>query len=234
MNKKIKTLMLLMQLINEMFKNSFKLNNDINNNYKICQKISNKIISLSNITLNIKGKENIKNQSPILITPNHRSFFDIFILLSSIDETISFAAAKELYSYPLLNRYIKSINCISIDRSTQDITTIKQQINNICNHLKENNLILFPEGECNYFNDEVKKFKKGGFININKTNAKIVPTYINVSEIKKIGRWVIPTGNVSVTFGEAFNPNCVENRKLKGNELANYTREKVLYLKKLN
>lgn len=232
MKETLVSISLWLKLIFEMKKNCYSLNYDIDNNYKICQNISKKIIELSKINLKIYGQKNIPDDEPVLIASNHRSFFDIILLLASIDVTTSFVAAKELYKYPILNKYIRSINCISVDRYTEDFQVIKKQLNDINETLKNSRLILFPEGECNFNTDEVNKFKKGGFMGKSISDCNIIPTYIGMNKIKKIGRWAIPKDDVSVSFGKSFKPSEEFERKFQAKEIAKYTREQVLVLKK--
>lgn len=230
--KDIKSINLLSSLIFEMLKNHKNISDDIDNNYKICQEISRKIINKNGVNIEVVGQDNIPQEDSVLIASNHRSFYDIMILLSSIDKTMSFASAKELFKYPILRDYIESIKCVNIDRETEDFKVIKEQLAAMADALKNGNLILFPEGQCNYENDNVNEFKRGGFMSIAKTDCSIVPTYINMEQFKKIGRWIIPIDNVSVHFGEAFKPKDVFPKRVKADELANYTREKVLSLKR--
>lgn len=228
----IKVANLWIDLVYGMLKYRLKLNEDFNNNYMICQKICQHVIKSSGIKLTVNGKENIPAEGSVLIASNHRSFFDIIVLLASIDRAMSFVVAKELCEYPVLKKYIESINCIPVNREETDITKMKAQLRNMSDALQENGLILFPEGACNYFEDEVAEFKKGGFKGAKTHNSAIVPTYINMGKIKNLGRWVIPTEEVTVTFGEAYKMSNNNNELIKPNEIANYTREKVLELKR--
>lgn len=44
--------------------------------------------------------------------------------------------------------------------------------------LAKGNLVLFPEGECSYYDEQMHKFRKGGFIGLD-AKQPIVPVYIN-------------------------------------------------------
>lgn len=229
-----KTATLWVDLIYEMIKNRFKLNEDIDNNYEICQKISRQVVEASNINLKVEGKENIPKDGSVLIASNHRSFFDILVLLASIDRTMSFVVAQELCKYPILKKYIESIECIPVNRNETDFAKVKKQLADMSEGLQKGGLILFPEGECNYFENEIGEFKKGGFMGVSSSNASIVPTYINVEKVKNLGRWVIPVEQVTVTFGKSYKITDIAEKKLKADALAEYTRNKVLELQKTN
>ena len=227
----VKSIYILLSFIHDLLKYDKFLTEDFSNNYKICHELCTKILNETNAKLLVEGIKNIPSTGSILITPNHISFFDIILLLSIIDRPISFAAAKELYSYPLLNEYIRSLNCVSIDRNTSDYREMKQQLSNINNAIKENGLIVFPEGECSY-NQEINEFKKGAFMNLFKSNTLIVPTYISTPSIIKIGKWTIPKDSISVVFGTPFKVENEFDRKPKSEDIAELTRLKVLELKK--
>lgn len=232
MKEKLNIICLWLRLAIKLLINYFRLNDDISNNYSICKNISKDIIKLANINLNVIGKDNIGNvDNTFLLTSNHRSFFDIFLLIASLNKPVSFAAASKLYSFPVLNKFMMSIGCIPINTYSNNILELKEQLRQMVKHLKEHSLILFPEGECNYKNNEIKEFKKGGFITIEKTNAYIIPTYIHIKEFTHIKHWCVPKGNVTIIFGKPFNPKTLNDDKITSSFLAEYTREKVEELK---
>ena len=225
------SLNLLISLISDLIKNEKNLNEDKYNNYKICHDICKKLVQNTNVPLIVNGVENIPEENPVLIISNHTSFYDIFVLVSIIERYITFAAAKELNKYPILNKYITSIDCILIDRNTEDLKLMKEQLTYMQNAVK-NGLILFPEGECSYMSDDIKEFKKGGFITANKEDVTIVPTYIHYSSVKKIGKWFVPNDEMKVIFGKSFKPSEISENKINAKFLSEYSRERVLELKR--
>ena len=232
MQEKLNIIWLWLRLIIMLLTNYFKLNKDISKNNLICKNISEEIIKLADVKLTVLGKEKVDDiDKSFLIAANHRSFFDIFLLIAALGKTIPFVAAKKLYNYPILNKYIKSIDCIPANPYTTDVSELKYQLKQIHTHLNKNSLILFPEGECNYKNNQIKEFKKGGFFSINKTETYIIPTYIHVEKFKKIGRWFVPIDNVTIVFGESFKSSEICCNKITPAILAKYTQEKVSELK---
>ena len=224
-----KNIKLFITLIKNLLVNKKLLNDDFVNNYKVSKEVCLNTLYKTGLSINVVGLDNIPLDGSLLVACNHISFFDIILLLGVIDRPLPFAAAKELTKYPLLRDYINSLNCVLIDRYTTDRTSIKEQIKNMSETIKNTGLIVFPEGECSY-NQEVYDFKKGSFLRAKDT--KIVPTYISMPSINKIGRWVIPTSNVDVIFGNSFSIDDIDVKNAEG--LANYTRDKVLELKKQN
>lgn len=223
-----KVIKLFITLVKNLYINKKLLNDDLVNNYKVAKEACSNTLYKTGLSINVVGIDNIPLDGPILVAPNHISFFDIILLVSVIDRELPFAAARELTKYPLLRDYIKALKCVLIDRDTKDITVVKEQIKNMGDSIKSTGLIVFPEGECSY-NQDVYEFKKGSFLRVK--DAKIVPTYINMPNIKKLGRWVIPTSDVDIVFGNSFSTNDVPCKNAEG--LANYTRDKVLELKRV-
>ena len=223
---------LLLSFIMDLKKNEKYLNDDYENNYFLCQKACKNLVENTGVNTIVNGIENIPNEDSVLIVSNHTSFYDIAALVSVIDRYVSFASAKELMKYPILNKYISGINCVLIDRKTEDLKYMKQQLLSMENAIKSGGLILFPEGECSYMNSEIKDFKKGGFVAASKYDVKIIPTYIKYSKMKNIGKWFIPVDDIEITFGKGFIPSEEFGKKVSAKILSEYTKEKVLELKK--
>ena len=223
-----KLIKLFLILVKDLYSNQKYLNDDFYNNYEVSSRVCRNTLYKSGISINVEGLDNIPMEDPLLLAPNHISFFDIVLLLGVVDRPLPFAAATELTKYSVLKKYIEALNCVLIDRYTSDFKVVKEQIKNMGDTIKNTGLIVFPEGECSY-NQEVYEFKKGSFLRVKE--ASIVPTYINMPNIKKLGRWVIPTSNVDVIFGKSFKVSEVFERSVSADVVAQYTRDKVLELK---
>lgn len=220
---------LFLTLVKDLYSNQKYLNDDFYNNYEVSSRVCRNTLYKSGVSVNVEGLENIPMDGPLLLAPNHISFFDIILLLGVVDRPLPFAAAQELTNYSILKRYIESLSCVLIDRHTSDFKVVKEQIKNMGDAIKNTGLIVFPEGECSY-NQEIYEFKKGSFLRVKEAN--IVPTYINMPNIKKLGRWAIPTSDVDILFGKPFKVSEVFERNTTASVVAQYTRDKVLELKK--
>lgn len=223
----VRMIRLFLRLVFEMIKNYPLLNDDPKHNFLTCKKICRKVIKSANIQLHVYDKQNIPSDDTFLLVSNHRCFFDVVFLLASIDQAISFVAAKELYRYPVLRKYLASIQCVSLDRYTNDIAKIKKSIADMKTVLEQGNLVLFPEGECSYHERQMKKFKKGGFMGVTGLDVPILPAFLKIDEIRNIGRWMIPQGDVSVFFGKTFYPAEVSEKRRQAGELAAFAQCRV-------
>ena len=216
--------------INTFYKYKKYLSNDVASNYEVCQKLSTDIINSAKVDYKIEGIENVLEDEPVLVTSNHICFFDIAALAAAIDKPMPFAAAKELINNKIINDYIASINSVLIDRETEDLKIMKKQLEDMEKAISTTGLILFPEGECSYGEGDIKEFKKGGFIAAKKNDISIVPTYINYEALERIGRLVVPKGEVKVIFDKPFKASQLE-KKTNARELASIARKKVLELR---
>lgn len=228
----VRLVRLFFRLVFEMIRNYPFLNHDLEHNFLICKKICRKIIKSAKIRLHIQNPENIPREGSFLLVSNHRCFFDVVFLLASIEKTISFVAAKELWHYPVLRKYLDSIGCVALDRYSRKMDEIKEGICSMKTALERGNLVLFPEGECSYYDTQMKKFKKGGFVGLD-PEQKIVPVYMQIDSLRSLGRWMIPEGEVSVVIGPHFAPADLDKKYRAAGEIAAYTQEQILSLQRM-
>lgn len=160
-------------------------------------------------------------------------FFDVVFLLATIEDTISFVAAKELWHYPILSRYLDSIGCVALERGAKKLETIKSNIVSMHQALAKGNLVLFLEGECSYYDEQMHKFRKGGFIGLD-AKQPIVPVYIKPERLSSIGRWIVPKGRVAVFIGSFFSPSEVEKGTPTAAKIADMARDEILALRQMS
>ncbi len=207
------------------------LNDDLENNFMVCKKICKMIVRSAHIDLLVHNQESIPRDKTFLMVPNHRCFFDVVFLLASIEQPISFVAAKELWSYPVLRRYLTAIECIPLDRYTKNLAKLKSNITQIQTSLSKNNLVMFPEGKCSYESEEMGEFKKGGFMGVVGMDIYLVPAFIKIGEFKNIGKkWMIPSGQVEIYIGDSFLPKDVSDKRIQAQEMASYAKKRVQLL----
>lgn len=215
-------------LVLSMIYHFHNLNDDLENNFMICKKICKRVIKMAKIDLHIYDQESIPADKHFLLVPNHRCFFDVVFLLAAVDRPISFVAARELWSYPILRRYLSSIHCIPLDRYTQNLAKLKSNITQIKEAVSQTNLVMFPESKCSYYQREMNPFKKGGFMGVIGTDIYIVPAYLEIHKIKHLGKkWLIPQEKVSIYVGKAFEIHEISDKRVQASELAVYCQKKV-------
>ena len=74
------------------------------------------ILKVTGVTLTVEGLENIPKEGPCVFVGNHRSYYDIPLLLASLDKPHGILAKEELEKIPLLNRWMKLLGCVVVQR----------------------------------------------------------------------------------------------------------------------
>lgn len=157
--------------------------------------ISQKLIKLSDSTVNVHGLENIP-EGPVLFVSNHQSNMDIAIICGFIDKPKGFIAKKELKKLPLINKWITLAGSIYLDRENprKSMEGILEGIKTLKNG---HSLVVFPEGTRSR-GDKMGEFKSGSFKLATKSKVPIVPLTIDgtyrVMEANKI---LIKSSNIN-------------------------------------
>ena len=146
--------------------------------YTAVKNWANFILNLVNARIKIEGKEKLP-QVPCLFVANHQGFFDIPIIISSLDRMVGFIAKKEITKIGLLTYWMKQINCVFMDRQNirESIKSINQGINILKNG---HSMLIFPEGTRSK-GPRIGEFKKGSLKLALKSKVPIVPIAIDGS-----------------------------------------------------
>ena len=110
---------------------------------------------------------------------NHRSYYDIPLLLASLDKPHGILAKEELEKIPLLNRWMKLLGCVFVQRD--DLRASVRALNDATAIVEGGkSFIIFPEG-TRYKGEEggAGEFKAGAFRIAVKTGAPVVPVAIS-------------------------------------------------------
>ena len=140
----------------------------------------------------INGLDNIP-EKPYILAGNHKSLWDIPLLITSVPDEIHFMAKKELFDIFILRWMCDMMGAIPVDRSKVDLKAIKGAL-----HILKNEEVLgiFPEGTRNKTSKVLLPFKSGVTSIANKTNSLVVPFGI-VGEYKK--------NKIKLNIGEPIN-----------------------------
>ncbi|NLK22110.1 MAG: 1-acyl-sn-glycerol-3-phosphate acyltransferase [Epulopiscium sp.] len=192
--------------------------------YSWLQTLSKGIMFFSGAKLSVKGKENIPENQSVLFVGNHKSIFDIPILVSIINVPISFIGKIQLKKTPIVSFWMKETNCIFMDRND-----IRQSLKSITEGIellkKGQSLLIFPEG-TRIIGEEIGEFKKGSLKLATKSNVPIIPVYVGNSYriLETQFPWV-KARDITVNIGEpiVLDELKVEDKK----DLAGYVKDKV-------
>lgn len=124
----------------------------------------------------VRGKEHIHKDRPCLVTPNHTSALDIFLLYGYMGVPFKWVMKGSLRRIPFVGWACEKCGFIFIDRSSA--TSAKEMIQNAEAALEEGYYIfIFPEGSRTK-DGTLGRFKKGAFHIAQATATPILPITI--------------------------------------------------------
>lgn len=165
------------------------------------------------VLFSVKGKENIpKNARNICVMSNHQSFADIACITVGLPIKAGFIAKKELYKVPVLNVWLRGINCVAINRHKprESVAAILKGINNIkCDFP----MVIFPEATRSRGNG-IRRFRPGSFKLAFKSNSIILPVTIDGAyNIIERFNLVLPFQRVIMTVHPPIDTNLLSNEQ---------------------
>lgn len=131
--------------------------------------------------LRVEGAQNLKEKGPYLICPNHTSYFDGLVILSSLPFRTAlnsyFVGYSAIFEHFLLRGFVKTARLIPLELSLNLIEALQA-----CAFVLRNSKIVcyFPEGQRS-IDGEIKDFKKGVGILIKELDIPVIPAYIEGS-----------------------------------------------------
>jgi 1-acyl-sn-glycerol-3-phosphate acyltransferase len=157
------------------------------------------ILFVSGIKVEVEGLTNIDPSKSYVYMSNHRSNFDIPVLLGCLPIQFRWLAKAELFKIPIFGRAMSGAGYVKIDRSNR-VSAFKS-INQVAAKMKNGvSVMIFPEGTRSEDGD-VKPFKKGGFVMAVDTGAPIVPVILRgTRSIMAKGSWRINPGDVTLSI----------------------------------
>ena len=157
------------------------------------------ILFVSGIKVRVEGLANIDPSKSYIYMSNHRSNFDIPVLLGCLPIQFRWLAKAELFKIPIFGRAMSGAGYVKIDRSNRE--SAFKSINEIAAKMKNGvSVMIFPEGTRSQ-DGNVKSFKKGGFVMAVDTGAPIVPVILRgTRSIMAKGSWRINPGYVSLSI----------------------------------
>lgn len=130
-----------------------------------------------NLEIYVKGLDNIPTDgNSFVITPNHLSMIDPFILFMYVSTPLSFVGKQQIIKYPFVGKCMKMLESIFLDRS--DLRQNLTMMRTITKTLKENthSWVIYPEGTRTRNEDySMNEMKPGSFKMALDSGRTIVP-----------------------------------------------------------
>jgi 1-acyl-sn-glycerol-3-phosphate acyltransferase len=149
----------------------------------------------------------LMGKGPHVLVSNHGSILDIPILLAALPGDFAFLSKVELFSIPLMGRYMEACGFIPIQRGNRQGTGVA--LDRACQCLIEGrSVMVFPEGTRSA-DGNLGHFKRGAVLLAASASVPILPLAI-VGSFSLMSRQTMlqRPGPVSLRFGPPFQP-CV-------------------------
>ena len=134
-----------------------------------------RIARLLLVRVRINGLEKLPASGPYIITPNHQSYVDPFILCGvlpyGVFRDLFFVGAIEYFETPFTRWVARTANLVPVDPDSNLVPAMQAAAFGLAHGRI---LMLFPEGERS-IDGTVKKFKKGAPILARHLNVALVP-----------------------------------------------------------
>ncbi len=193
-------------------------NDDINKRDKIVfnvvTKWAKRLVKLSGSSVEVIGEENIPKDCSVLFVSNHQSNFDIPLMLGFINKPKAFIAKKELKRMPIINIWMKYLQCIFIDRGNirEALKSIKEGVKKLKSGYS---IVVFPEGTRSK-DGTLGEFKPGSLRLGIKSGSPVVPITIKGSkDIMIKGSMIIKPADVKIIISQPIYTNDMSSKDSK-------------------
>ena len=186
------------------------------------------LLRLAGVKITVTGRENIPEGQPCLFAANHRSYFDIPVVLTSLDRPHGILAKAETDKIPYIRKWMRALDCVFVRRD--DVKDSLKAFTEVVKRLKNGrSFVIFPEGTRYKGNEgEIGEFKNGTLRMAVKAGVPIVPIAISGTRACMEGNHMLVTpSEVTVRILEPVSTDGLdkEAQKQLTAELENRIRE---------
>ena len=135
------------------------------------------VVSLTKSDVEVRGEENIPQDTAVVLIGNHQSYLDIPVLMGYVNKPIAFIAKSEILKVPVLSKAMKLMQCTFLVRTDmrQSVKAMAEAVETI---KKGYSMVIFPEGTRSK-GGPVIDFKAGSFKLAYKSGVPILPVTID-------------------------------------------------------
>jgi len=157
--------------------------------------------------LQITGKHHVPGDGPVVIVSNHTTAMDPFLIQSSCVRMVRWLML-ESYRVKIAKPLWRAIQPIFLDDVSEEDSAApaSKQVRQIVRELKKGDVVgVFPEGQLQYDDRDLKPFQDGAAVMAKLGKAAIVPCWIEGTVVSKRKLWhVLKPTHSRITFGPPF------------------------------
>jgi len=166
----------------------------------------------------VKGKENVPRQGPLLVVSNHLHAGDPAVIGVSLGRKVIFMAKEEIFRFRPRGYFLSGLGSFPVHRGKLDRKAIRQSEKVLADGMA---LAMFPEATRSQ-NAQLQFALSGSALIAARSGVPILPVGITGTErLRGIG-WVLRRPRLTVNIGKPFSLPPV-NSKLTKAELAEHT-----------
>jgi len=190
--------------------------------------ILSKILLLLLTRWQVKGRENVPSQGPVLVVANHLNLTDPPLLGASLSRKVTFMAKEELFRSRFSSYLMRSFNAFPVHRGQLDKEALRQADRTLAGGLA---LAMFPEGSRSW-NAQLKPAFSGSALIAMRSGVQILPIGITGTERIKGVAWLLHRPQIMVNIGHPFHLPPVSGKltKVELAKLTNYIMERIAEL----
>ncbi len=166
----------------------------------------------------VKGKENVPRQGPLLVVSNHLHAYDPAVVGVTLGREVIFMAKKELYHFRLRGYFLRGFGSFPVHRGKLDRKAIRQSEKVLADGMA---LAMFPEAKRSY-SAQLQSALSGSALIATRSGAPILPVGLTGTERLDGVGWAFRRPRLTVNIGKPFSI-ASAGTKLSKAELAEQT-----------
>jgi long-chain acyl-CoA synthetase len=192
----------------------------------------NRIMMRGPFRLRVEGLENLPDEGPYIIAPNHVSYLDAFALAAALDSSVlrrTYWAGwtGAAFGNPLTRLVSRLAQVVPIDTGRAGLSSLAFGAAVL---RRGQNLVWFAEGERSP-TGSLQAFKPGVGMLLSYYAVSVVPVFIRGTyEAMPRGKSLRRLEQITVTFGEPFDPRSVSESARHQEHIVEAVRERVAEL----
>jgi len=176
--------------------------------YYHASRLTARILLLLSTRRQVRGKENIPSQGPLLVVANHLSLADPPLLNISIEREVKFMAKAKLFRFRVLSAFMRGLGAFPVHRGRPDRKALRQAEQVLA---QGSILIVFPEGMRSRHAKLQRSFSGPALIAL-RSGAPILPVGITGTEKIAKEAWLLRRPKITVNIGHPFHLPSVKGR----------------------